>query len=100
MPQLVGLIVGAVPWLKSLIIGDNAPFRVVEDSIELLGYLLIAHLDFVSQFSRFSFPVLILLLGFEFRDGTIPSVILVLGGNLVKGMIITRKLTKSWLKYA
>lgn len=36
--QISGFIVGAVPWLKNLLIGDDAPFRVIQDSITLLGY--------------------------------------------------------------
>lgn len=34
---VLGFIVGVVPWLKGLIIGGTAPFRVIEDSITLLG---------------------------------------------------------------
>ena len=52
---VLGLIVGAVPWLKSAFVGNNAPLRVVDDSLKLLG------------------------------NGTIPCVTLVLGGNLTKG---------------
>ncbi|XP_020260131.1 protein PIN-LIKES 5-like isoform X1 [Asparagus officinalis] len=51
-----GFIVGVVPWLKSLIIGSTAPFRVIEDSLKLLG------------------------------DGTIPCNILILGANLTNGL--------------
>lgn len=35
--QIFGLIFGAVTWLRHLIIGENAPLRVVYDSINLLG---------------------------------------------------------------
>ncbi|CAL5373600.1 unnamed protein product [Camellia sinensis] len=53
---IVGFFFGAVPWLKNLIIGDNAPLRVIQDSIKLLG------------------------------DGTVPCLTLLLGGNLTKGL--------------
>ncbi|KAG9442549.1 hypothetical protein H6P81_018403 [Aristolochia fimbriata] len=51
-----GFLFGAVPWLKSLLIGSNAPLRVIQDSIKLLG------------------------------DGTIPCITLILGGNLTQGL--------------
>jgi len=35
--QFIGFFVGAISPLKSLIIGDNAPLRVIQDSIQLLG---------------------------------------------------------------
>ncbi|XP_071692995.1 protein PIN-LIKES 7-like [Rutidosis leptorrhynchoides] len=53
---IAGFVFGAVPWLKNLIIGDNAPLRVIQDSITLLG------------------------------DGTLPCITLILGGNLVQGL--------------
>ncbi|VAI63986.1 unnamed protein product [Triticum turgidum subsp. durum] len=59
---VLGFTVGTVPWLRSAFIGDGAPLRVVQDSLKLLG------------------------------DGTIPCVILILGGNLTKGL---RKTTMS-----
>lgn len=36
--QFTGLIVGAISWLKNLLVGDDAPLRVIQSSIELLGY--------------------------------------------------------------
>ncbi|KAL7612964.1 hypothetical protein Lser_V15G07080 [Lactuca serriola] len=54
--SIVGLIFGATPWLKKLVIGDDAPLRVIQDSITLLG------------------------------EGTIPCITLILGGNLIQGM--------------
>ncbi|XP_076945386.1 protein PIN-LIKES 7-like [Bidens hawaiensis] len=54
--SIVGLIFGATPWLKNLVIGDDAPLRVIQDSVTLLG------------------------------DGTIPCITLILGGNLVQGL--------------
>lgn len=54
--SIVGLIFGATPWLKNLVIGDDAPLRVIQDSVTLLG------------------------------DGTIPCITLILGGNLIQGL--------------
>ncbi|WOL05325.1 protein PIN-LIKES 7-like [Canna indica] len=54
--SIIGFIVGATPWLKSLFIGSTAPMKVVEDSVQLLG------------------------------DGTIPCITLILGGNLTQGL--------------
>lgn len=51
-----GFFVGAVPWLKSLLIGSHAPLRVIQDSLELLG------------------------------NGTLPCTTLILGGNLTRGI--------------
>lgn len=56
LAAIVGFIFGAVVWLRNLIIGDGAPLRVIQDSIEILG------------------------------DGTIPCITLILGGNLVQGL--------------
>uniref|UniRef100_A0ACD5XYS5 Uncharacterized protein n=1 Tax=Avena sativa TaxID=4498 RepID=A0ACD5XYS5_AVESA len=53
---IIGFIVGLVPWLKSLLIGDGAPLRVIQDSLELMG------------------------------NGTIPCITLILGGNLTQGL--------------
>ncbi|KAM0905142.1 hypothetical protein ACQ4PT_017575 [Festuca glaucescens] len=53
---IIGFVVGLVPWLKSLLIGDGAPLRVVQDSLELMG------------------------------NGTIPCITLILGGNLTQGL--------------
>jgi hypothetical protein len=56
LAAIVGFIFGAIAWLRNLLIGDNAPLRVIQDSITLLG------------------------------DGTIPCITLILGGNLVQGL--------------
>jgi len=53
---VAGFIVGAIPQVKALFVGVSSPLRVIQDSISLLG------------------------------DGTIPGIILVMGGNLVKGL--------------
>ncbi|KAL6571978.1 hypothetical protein OROMI_012936 [Orobanche minor] len=53
---IVGFVVGLVPQIRKLLIGDAAPLRVVQDSALLLG------------------------------DGAIPSVTLIMGGNLLKGL--------------
>ncbi|WOL16833.1 protein PIN-LIKES 7-like [Canna indica] len=52
----LGLIVGAFPWLKSLVAEESAPLRVIQDSMLLLG------------------------------AGTIPCITLILGGNLLLGL--------------
>ncbi|KAK1410536.1 hypothetical protein QVD17_37073 [Tagetes erecta] len=54
--SIAGLFVGATPLLKNLVIGDDAPLRVIQDSITLLG------------------------------EGTIPCITLILGGNLIQGL--------------
>ncbi|CDP01772.1 unnamed protein product [Coffea canephora] len=56
LAAIIGLIFGAITWLRNLIIGDNAPLHVIQDSIALLG------------------------------DGTLPCIILILGGNLIQGL--------------
>ncbi|XP_047973964.1 protein PIN-LIKES 7-like [Salvia hispanica] len=53
---IFGFIFGAVAWLGDILIGENAPLRVIYDSISLLG------------------------------DGTIPCITLILGGNLTQGL--------------
>ncbi|KAJ3689194.1 hypothetical protein LUZ61_018358 [Rhynchospora tenuis] len=52
---ILGFIVGVIPWLKSLIIGEHAPLHVIQETLQLLG------------------------------DGTIPVITLILGGNLTAG---------------
>lgn len=37
--QILGFVFGAISWLKDLVIGDNAPLRVIQDSVKLLGYV-------------------------------------------------------------
>ncbi|KAF6174201.1 hypothetical protein GIB67_033733 [Kingdonia uniflora] len=51
-----GFFVGVVPQIRWLMIGDDAPFRVIQDSTLLLG------------------------------DGAIPALTLLVGANLVKGL--------------
>ncbi|PSR99475.1 Protein PIN-LIKES like [Actinidia chinensis var. chinensis] len=53
---IVGFIVGLVPQIRMLMIGDAAPLRVIEDSVSLVG------------------------------DGAIPALTLIMGGNLLKGL--------------
>ncbi|KAL8058210.1 hypothetical protein ABFX02_03G003700 [Erythranthe guttata] len=53
---IAGFVVGLVPLIRKLIIGDEAPLRVLQDTALLLG------------------------------DGAIPAVTLVMGGNLLKGL--------------
>lgn len=56
LAAIIGFIFGAITWLRNLIVGDNAPLRVIQDSVKLLG------------------------------DGTIPCITLILGGNLIQGL--------------
>ncbi|CAL5089891.1 unnamed protein product [Urochloa decumbens] len=49
---VIGLVIGTVPWLRSVFVGSNAPLRAVQGALKLLG------------------------------DGTIPCLMLILGGNL------------------
>ncbi|RDX85410.1 Protein PIN-LIKES 7 [Mucuna pruriens] len=51
-----GFLFGAVSWLRNIIVGDNAPLHVIQDSLQLLG------------------------------NGTIPCITLLLGGNLAQGL--------------
>ena len=37
--QIIGLMIGVIPLLKSGLVGDNAPLRVIEDSVSMLGYV-------------------------------------------------------------
>ncbi|KAK3014343.1 hypothetical protein RJ639_008936, partial [Escallonia herrerae] len=53
---IVGFIIGLVPQIRKLLIGDAAPLRVIQDSATLLG------------------------------DGAIPALTLIVGGNLLKGL--------------
>ncbi|XP_010548200.1 PREDICTED: protein PIN-LIKES 5-like [Tarenaya hassleriana] len=53
---MIGFVFGAVVRLRNLIIGDNAPLRVIQDTAKILG------------------------------DGTIPGMTIILGGNLVQGL--------------
>ncbi|XP_020206378.1 protein PIN-LIKES 7 [Cajanus cajan] len=52
----LGFLFGGVAWLRNLIIGHDAPLRVIQESIQMLG------------------------------DGTIPCITVLLGGNLTQGM--------------
>ncbi|KAI3426613.1 uncharacterized protein J3R85_009809 [Psidium guajava] len=60
LAAIVGFIVGATTFLKNLVIGENAPLHVIQDTIQLLG------------------------------DGTIPCITLILGGNLTQGLRSSR----------
>lgn len=56
LAAIIGLIFGTTKWLRNLLVGESAPLRVIQDSIQLLG------------------------------DGTIPCITLILGGNLIQGL--------------
>ncbi|KAK8950025.1 hypothetical protein KSP40_PGU007255 [Platanthera guangdongensis] len=53
---IIGFIVGLIAPVRKLLIGENAPFHVLQDSASLIG------------------------------DGSIPSLTLIMGGNLLKGI--------------
>nr|GLL37112.1 protein PIN-LIKES 3-like [Ipomoea trifida]GMD03756.1 uncharacterized transporter YBR287W-like isoform X1 [Ipomoea batatas]GMD43555.1 uncharacterized transporter YBR287W-like isoform X1 [Ipomoea batatas] len=53
---IVGFVVGLIPQIRKLLIGDTAPLHVIQDTAMLLG------------------------------DGAIPSLTLIMGGNLLKGL--------------
>ncbi|CAN8271264.1 unnamed protein product [Cochlearia groenlandica] len=53
---IIGFVFGAVEWLRNLIIGDDAPLRIIQSTAKLLG------------------------------DGTIPCMTIILGGNLIQGL--------------
>ncbi|CAI0474208.1 unnamed protein product [Linum tenue] len=56
LATIFGFLFGATAFLRNLIVGEGAPLRVIQDSIALLG------------------------------DGAIPSITLILGGNLTQGL--------------
>ncbi|KAK1388683.1 Auxin efflux carrier [Heracleum sosnowskyi] len=56
---IAGFVVGVIPWLRKLMIGDTAPLRVIEDSTILLG------------------------------EGAIPALSMIIGANLLKGLRTT-----------
>uniref|UniRef100_A0A6N2LMG2 Auxin efflux carrier family protein n=1 Tax=Salix viminalis TaxID=40686 RepID=A0A6N2LMG2_SALVM len=66
LAAILGFIFGATAFLRNLIIGSDAPLRVIQDSIKLLGYLKVKTSCC--------------------RDGTIPCITLILGGNLTEGI--------------
>ncbi|XP_024174539.1 protein PIN-LIKES 3 isoform X2 [Rosa chinensis] len=53
---IVGFTIGVIPQIRKLMIGDDAPLRVIQDTTYLLG------------------------------DGAIPALTLIIGGNLLKGL--------------
>ncbi|OMP12325.1 Auxin efflux carrier [Corchorus olitorius] len=55
---IVGFVIGLVPQIRKLLIGDNAPLRAIQDSTYIVG------------------------------NGAIPTLTLIMGGNLLKGMLI------------
>lgn len=60
--QFLGFLFGGVKWLRDLIIGQDAPMKVIKDSIQLLGYvpfLLIMQNQYVLQ-HLFLFPIILL----------------------------------------
>uniref|UniRef100_A0A0E0QUW5 Uncharacterized protein n=1 Tax=Oryza rufipogon TaxID=4529 RepID=A0A0E0QUW5_ORYRU len=70
---ILGFVVGLVPWLKSLVIGNGAPLRVIQESLQLMGIFQV-------------FPQPLLTVRLSFSNGTIPCITLILGGNLTQGL--------------
>ncbi|XP_054807057.1 protein PIN-LIKES 1-like isoform X5 [Prosopis cineraria] len=54
--SIIGLIIGAIPQLQKILVGENAPLHVIEDSISMLG------------------------------DAAIPAMTLLVGANLLNGL--------------
>ncbi|CAD5180895.1 unnamed protein product [Musa acuminata subsp. malaccensis] len=54
---IIGFIIGVVPQIRKAVIGETAPLRVIQDSADLLG------------------------------EGAIPTLTLIMGGNLIKGSL-------------
>ncbi|KAF2324826.1 hypothetical protein GH714_017341 [Hevea brasiliensis] len=54
--QIVGFMIGLIPYIRKILIGGDAPLHVIQDTASLLG------------------------------DGAIPTLTLILGGNLLKGL--------------
>ncbi|KAE9614557.1 putative membrane transport protein [Lupinus albus] len=55
-PQIIGFIIGVIPQIRNLLIGNDAPLHVIEDSASMLG------------------------------NAAVPTVTLILGANLLKGL--------------
>ncbi|THU57428.1 hypothetical protein C4D60_Mb03t03430 [Musa balbisiana] len=53
---IIGFIIGVVPQIRKAVIGETAPLRVIQESADLLG------------------------------EGAIPTLTLIMGGNLIKGL--------------
>nr|WAU86948.1 birch protein [Betula platyphylla] len=70
---IVGFIIGVVPQIRKFIIGADAPLRVVLDSASFLG-------------SSPSFSLSLSLFFFLSSEAAIPTLTLILGGNLLKGL--------------
>ena len=50
--QFLGFLYGGVKWIRNLIIGHDAPLKVIQDSIQLLGYAPFSHKANSSIFYR------------------------------------------------
>ncbi|KAM7519923.1 hypothetical protein LguiB_018885 [Lonicera macranthoides] len=62
---IAGFVIGTVSPVRKLMIGDSAPLHVVQDSASLLAYISLTFLH---------------------MDAAIPTVTLIVGGNLMKGL--------------
>ncbi|URD93195.1 Membrane transport protein [Musa troglodytarum] len=57
---IIGFIIGVVPHIRKALIGETAPLRVIQESADLLG------------------------------EGAIPTLTLIMGGNLLKGILVVK----------
>ncbi|KAK6645789.1 hypothetical protein PHAVU_011G144150 [Phaseolus vulgaris] len=89
MGSILGLIIGVVPPFQKMFVGDDAPFRVVEDSASLLGdacipaMTLLVGANLLNGFKRSELKVSLLVGIIVVRYMALP----ILGVVIVKGAI-------------
>ncbi|XP_022772114.1 protein PIN-LIKES 3-like isoform X4 [Durio zibethinus] len=76
---IVGFVIGLVPQIRKSMIGDGAPLRAIQDSVSLVGSWGYYLPDSLFFFTRINQTIFIL-------DGAIPTITLIVGGNLLKGL--------------
>ncbi|KAL0313824.1 UNVERIFIED_CONTAM: protein PIN-LIKES 1 [Sesamum angustifolium] len=76
---IAGFVVGLVPQIRKLLIGDAAPLRVIQDTALLLGGWVIATLITLIHGNADASCL-------SLQDGAIPAITLIMGGNLIKGL--------------
>ncbi|KAE8713871.1 Auxin efflux carrier family protein isoform 1 [Hibiscus syriacus] len=78
--SIVGFIVGTVSPIRQLLIGADAPLRVIECSINLIGYVCpLRHSFPTSHILNFTNPC-------ACREPTVACMTLLVGANLLKGL--------------
>ncbi|CAN8270876.1 unnamed protein product [Cochlearia groenlandica] len=83
---IIGFLVGAVGWLRTLIIGEDAPLRIIQSTLKLIGFVttnLMIHFHTIYIYICY---VIYTNLNILCRDGTIPCMTIILGGNLIQGL--------------